>query len=991
MRGHELSQFCALIVAVILLATVSHSQTKDDRYSRRVWQTQDGLPQDTINALVQTNDGYLWIGTSGGLARFDGYRFTIFDSENAPALREESVYSLHCARDGTLWIGTEGGGLVRYRSGSFRRFSSGEGLTNGFVRVIYEDRRANLWIGTDRGLYRFDADKLTRVDDQAGIPAMSVHAIREDRNGRLWVGGAGLLVLSEGVPAVYRSSRSLADNSIRALAESNDGTIWVATIGGLHRVPNGNPADVFSSRTILHRNTTYLYQTQDGGLWAGTYGHGLFRYGDGDPVVYRAPGLLPDNHILALLEDSEGNFWIGTQNGLLRLSRSVVSTVAAGLNGAPESIKTVYEDYDRSIWVTTLSGRLYRIEGMKPVIAALPAGLEDMGVRTIFRDSGGALWVGTNGEGALRITANGVGRYTMKHGLVNDFVRAFCESRDGSIWIGTDSGLSRWREGSFQSFHTAQGLAYGSVRALLEDRSGDLWVATDGGVSRFHNGAWDSRPAELAGEKVWAIHEDPDGGLWFGTRGAGLFLLQSSEGGRGRRTLTGFTTKHGLANNNIHQILEDKSGNLWMSSPSCVFSVNRKDLLRTGQSLTDPSHRPAISVYGRSEGMETNQMNGGVQPAGVISAAGDIWFPSTRGVVRITPDHNTRTSVRPVLIEKILADGQESPLSGRVEVGPGDGRLEIHYTAIRLRSSERIRFRYMLEGFDRDWTEAAGRRVAYYTNLPPGPYRFRVAAYEVDDPRSTSEAAVGIELRPHFYETAWFLALCAVVLAATGLAAYRLRVRQIRARFAAVLAERNRLAREMHDTLIQGCVGVAALLDAAVSLRQSSPEMTSELLERARVQVRESVDDARRAVWNLRHESSNGNGLISSLERLAQQLAITSGVSISCKADGTPVPLDARVEHDLVMIAKEAMLNAVHHGRPQRVLLSWSFEPNRLQVRVTDDGCGFEPAAAIAKGGDHYGLEGMSERAKQMGGIFTLNSSPGKGTEVNVTVPIKSN
>jgi ligand-binding sensor domain-containing protein/signal transduction histidine kinase len=983
MRGHEISQFCALIVALVLLASISHSQTKDDRYSRRVWQTQDGLPQDTINALVQTNDGYLWIGTGGGLARFDGYRFTIFDSENTPALREESVYSLHCARDGALWIGTEGGGLVRYRSGSFRRFSSSEGLSNGFVRVIYEDRRANLWIGTDRGLYRFDGDRLTRVDGQAGIPAMSVHAIREDRNGRLWVGGAGLLVISEGVPAVYHSNRSLADNSIRAIAESNDGTIWVATIGGLHRVPDGNPADVFSSRTVLHRNTTYLYQTKDRGLWAGTYGHGLFRYGDGDPVVYRAPGLLPDNHILALLEDSEGNFWIGTQNGLLRLSRSIVSTVAAGPNGAPESIKTVFEDHDLSIWVTTLSGRLYRIEGMKPVVAALPAGLDDLGVRTIFRDSGGALWVGTNGEGALRIASNGMtngmARYTMKQGLVNDFVRVFCESRDGSIWIGTDSGLSRWRDGSFQNFHTAQGLVYGSVRALLEDRSGDLWVATDGGVSRFHDGAWDS--PGLAGEKVWAIHEDPDGGLWFGTRGAGLFLLQSSAG----RTLTGFTTKHGLANNNIHQILEDKSGSLWLSSPSCVFSVNRRDLLRT---LSDPSHRPAISTYGTSEGMETNQMNGGVQPAGVISADGDIWFPSTRGAVRITPDHNTRTSVRPVLIEKILADGQESPLSERIEVGPGDGRLEIHYTAIRLRSSERIRFRYMLEGFDRDWTEAAGRRVAYYTNLPPGPYRFRVAAYEVDDPRSTSEAGIGIELRPHFYETVWFLALCAAALAAAGLVAYRLRLRQIRVRFAAVLAERNRLAREMHDTLIQGCVGVAALLDAAVSLRQSSPEMTSELLERARIQVRESVDDARRAVWNLRHESSNGNGLISSLERLAQQLAITSGVSISCEADGTPVPLDARVEHDLVMIAKEAMLNAVHHGRPQRVLLSWSFEPNRLQVKVTDDGCGFEPAATIARGGDHYGLEGMSERAKQMGGIFTLNSAPGKGTEVSVTIPI---
>ncbi len=968
-------------IHVLQAQTSAASIANIDRYSRRVWQTQDGLPQDTINALVQTNDGYLWVGTSGGLTRFDGFRFTVFDRENTPALYEESIYSLYSARDGTLWIGTEGGGLVRYQAGTFQRFSTGEGLTNGFVRVIREDSRANLWVGTDRGLFRFDNGKLTRVDNQAFIPSMSVHAMREDRNGRLWVGGSGLLVLSDGVAAVYRSSRSLADNSIRAIAESNDGTIWVATIGGLHRVTGGNPATVFSSDTIIHHNTTYLYHTKDGDLWAGTYGQGLLRYRGHEPLIYRAPGLLPDNHILALLEDREGNLWVGTQNGLLRLSSSVVSTVATGLPGAPESIKTIYDDREGGIWMTTLSGRLYRLHRSKPTLPALPVGLAGAIVRTIFRDTTGALWIGTDGEGASKITSNGVVKYTMKQGLINDFVRAFCESRDGSIWIGTDSGLSRWRRGTFQNFHTTEGLAYGSIRALLEDRAGDLWIATDGGVSRFHGGAMirDPRLVALSGEKVWAMHEDPDGGLWFGTRGAGLFLLQSDK-------LTGLTVNHGLASNNIHQILEDRNGNLWMSSPSSVSSVNREDLMRI---LTDPSHRPAISLYGTSEGMETNQMNGGVQPAGTISADGEIWFPSTRGAVRINPNYQGRASMQPVLVEQVVVDGQEAPLRDAIEVGPGEGRLEIHYTAIRLRSSERIRFRYKLEGFDQEWTEAAGRRVAYYTNLPPGPYRFRVAAYEVDNPRSSSEAAIDVRLRPRFYETFWFVASCVALLAATGLAAYRMRLRQIRARFAAVLAERNRLAREMHDTLIQGCVGISTLLDAAASLRQSSPEMTRELLERARSQVRESVDEARRAVWNLRHEAALGDGLVSALERLAQQVALTSGVHIACETAGTPVLLDAQVEHDLVMIAKEAVLNAVHHGHPQTVLLSWSFEPTRLQVQVSDDGCGFEPSVAASKPGEHYGLEGMSERAKQMGGAFTLNSAPGKGTQVRVTVPIR--
>ena len=969
------------VAAAVAPPPVSRAMNSADGYSRRVWQTQDGLPQDTINALVQTKDGYLWVGTGGGLARFDGFRFTIFNAENTPALREESVYSLYCARDGTLWIGTEGGGLVSHRAGVFRRFGADEGLTNGFVRAIREDGGGNLWVGTDRGLFRLDGERLVRVDDRPGVPSMYVHALYVDRLGRLWVGGDGLLILSEGAPVVHRSSQSFADNTVRAVAESDDGTIWVATIGGLHRVAGGDASTVFRSRTIIDHNSTFLYRTKEGDMWAGTYGLGLFRYrGAGEPSVYSAPGLLPDNHILALLEDSEGNFWVGTQNGLLRLSRSVVSTVATGQPGAPESIKTVYDDRDGTIWLTTLSGGLYRLEGGGPVPAKLPGGVEGLHVRTVFRDRAGVLWVGTT-EGVARVAPDGVTRYTMQEELVNDFVRAFCESRDGSIWIGTDGGLSRLSRGSFQNFHTPEGLAYVSIRALHEDARGNLWVATDGGVSRFHDGAMrqDPRLSALNGVKVWAIHEDADGGLWFATRGAGLFLLRQDR-------LDAFTTKHGLASNNLYQVLEDRRGRLWLSGPSGVFSVGREDLKQT---LSDPNHRPAISLYGTSEGMETNQMNGGVQPAGTVSAAGEVWFPSTRGAVRIVPDLGVRASVPPVLIEQVLADGRAAAAADTVEVGPGGGRLEVHYTAVRLRSSERIRFRYILEGFDQEWVESGGRRVAYYTNLPPGSYRFRVAAYEADDPRNSSEATVGVRLRPHFYQTAWFAALCVALLAAAALAAYRLHVGQLHARFAAVLAERNRLAREMHDTLIQGCVGVTALLDAAASLQQSSPDMTRELLEHARTQVRESVDEARRAVWNLRHEAAQGEGIVPALDRLAQQIALTSGVRVACEHDGTPAPLDAQVAHDLVMIAKEAVLNAVHHGRPRSVRLSTSFDSTRLDLRVTDDGCGFDPSSAPASGG-HYGLVGMSERAKQMGGTFSLRSTPGGGTQISVTVPVNT-
>jgi ligand-binding sensor domain-containing protein/signal transduction histidine kinase len=976
----------AVFIAVMLPLSLSSAAqplpgTNESRfvsYSRRVWHSADGLPEDLAQAIAQTHDGYLWIGTSGGLVRFDGMRFTAFNHENTPAFRDDSVYSLFTSNDGTLWAGTEGGGLIRYKQGVFRRYGAAEGLANSFVRVIYEDSLHRLWIGTDVGLFRMRNKSFVRIAGDSGL--INVHSICEDTKGRILIGGNGLLVLSDRQSAYYRSNESLADNNIRTICQTADGAVWIGTISGLRRLPRGVRGDPFRRpRLVDNLNISFLLEDHAGRLWIGCYGRGVLRYQNGRMDRFSAPSSLPHNNVLALFEDTEDNVWIGTQGGLLRLSPRAATTITTS-DGAPLSINTIYQDPDGTLFVAGLNGRLFHVSNRTLAPVSLPFATSGLRIRNVFRESTGALWFGTDGQGALRLDEERVVRYTMREGLVNEFVRAFCEGLDGSIWIGTDEGLSLWRAGNFRSFTATSGLVYGSIRGLLLDRRGRLWVATDGGLSRFESGAIVTDPLldRLRGKKVWAIHEDSDGSLWIGTQGAGLFLLKDGE-------LIRFTTKQGLPNDKIHFITEDRRGNLWMSGPSGIAAVSRRDLEELPR---HPSRQLAVRVYTTAEGLSTNQMNGGVQPAGVLAANGELWFPSTKGAVRVPPGFHDQATPLPVIIEQVIADDRAVAHSRDLRLPPGEGKIEIQYTAIRLRSPERIRFNYRMEGFDHDWTAAGQRRVAYYTNLPSGRYRFHVVAYEMNDPHNASEQSLDIELRPHYYQTRWFLALCAIVAASVAWGSYRLHVRNIRRRFAAVLDERNRLAREMHDTLIQGCVGISTLLEAASRAHDVSPKLSRDLLNRARHEVRSTVDEARMAIWNLRHGPDNGRNLAQAVSRLAERIGAETGIAIRVESTGAPFALDAEVEQNLMMLIREALQNAARHATPKNLLVRLNFDRRRLGAEIEDDGRGFDSSMNPSSDRRHYGLIGMQERVVKLGGEFTLESAPGKGTTVRLSIPV---
>lgn len=978
--SNSVRSISALALALLISNLCAHAATFPEHsffsYAKQTWSMRDGLPEQVVQAFAQTSDHYLWIGTTGGLLRFDGARFTLFDRENTSAFSDNNIFCLSISRDNTLWIGSEGGGLAAYRNGVFHSFSNKDGLTNNFVRVVYQARDGNVWVGTDNGLFRLDQNRLERVDGDERIPMLAVHAIFQDKEGALWVGGSRLLRIRGNQVHEFRFQGESSQNRVKSILQTSDGDIWVGTVSGLKHMRRG--AGTFERMPEVTGTVRVLRQTSDGTLWIGTIGHGLYMYRDGRFVSLPPQQGLPSNTILNLFEDLERNIWVGTQAGMLRLSSTPVRTATLP-DAADSDAETVYEDRNGEIWIA--AANLFRFRNGTVTPYQFP-GVRGVRIRNLFRDRSGALWIGTEGQGVYRKGPHGVAHYTTRSGLVNNFVRAFLQARDGSLWIGTDEGVSRWNPTGFRNFQVRDGLCYFSIRSLLEDSDGNIWIGTDRGVSLLKQNVFVDHPvvAALKQEKVWAIHQDPEGGLWFGTRTGGLYRWRSGK-------LSHFTTANGLASNSIYEMIEDPRGNLWISGPTGISEVNRHEL---DKATDDPSRRVTLTLYGVSEGLEAIQMCGGEKPAGLLTSRGEVWFPSSRGPMRIRIDQPRPTELAPAIVDQAVVDGlQVSPSSGIV-LAPDIAKLELHYGVVQLRSQERVRFRYKLEGFDRNWSETTAERVAHYTNLPAGNYRFRVAAFEMNNPQEVSETSVDIRQKPHFYQTIWFLSLCVLSLAAATWSVHKFHVAQLRARFNAVLNERTRLAREMHDTLIQGCVSISALLEAYLSLGPKEGDAKQDLMECARSQLRTTIDEAREAVWNLRQRSSAVKSLRPFIASMSEQVHREFSIPVEYTTTGEPFELQRETIHEAMMVLREAIYNAVRHGHPSRIELAVRFKNEECEVIITDNGTGFDPGTLPLLQVGHYGLVGMQERSQRIGGRLVVHSRIGTGTEVALYLPKKA-
>ncbi len=948
-------------------------------YSRKLYGVANGLPEQTVQAFAQTPDHYLWVGTTGGLARFDGSHFVVFDQENTPAFLENSVFCLLTARDGSLWIGTEGSGLLRYRDGVFTRFDVRSGLTDMFVRTLAQDSDGNIWAGTNNGVFRLSlasaAPRLERVDATAGVPPLAVNAICQDSKHRLWFGGSRLAALEDGKFSFYPLPGDAARNRVKAIAETSPGVIWVGTVSGLYRMVPGQTR--FSTVLGIHGTTRGLRLTSDGEFWISILGQGTIAYLLDAENRLLDPKVIPSDTVLTVFEDLEQNIWLGTEAGMVRLSRTPLSILPLERASASD-FGTVYQDPEGRIWAA--GTRLYRLHGGQPELADVP-GLHGVKVRDLIEDRDSSFWFGTDGSGLFHVDGNAVRHYTTADGLVNNFVRALLEASDGTVWIGTDEGVSHYDGRTFTNYEMKDGLAYQSVRSMLQDHNGDLWIGTELGLSHLHNGVFvsDSAVQALRQDKIWALHQDNDGGLWIGTRNNGLFRFRNG-------SLTHYRIADGLASHSIYDIQEDRHGRFWMSGPNGISVLNRHEL---DAFAAGKLHRLSLSFFSTSSDAEPVQMFGGMQTAGVLTPEGDVWYPTNRGLIHIAHSAVMTRPLAPLVINSVRADGRDVNTQHGITLAPGDSRLEVNYAAVMMRSQEAMRFKYRLEGLDKNWNDVGTRHVADYTNVPPGHYTFRVAAYDLSRPDALSIASIAVTKRPYFYRTSWFIALCALAIAFLILAVHRARVARMRRHFQAVIQERNRLAREVHDTILQGCTGVSAVLEAVSSLDREEVILKQELVESAREQIRTTINEAREAVWALRHDGDRLEDLPEMIERMRKQLSRDLGLPIHCSIEGDPFPVNRPVAQELIMIAREAVHNAANHASPSMVRLKLGFREDDLAVAVTDDGCGFEPEL-VSSDGMHFGLVGMRERATKLGGSLELSSVRSVGTQITVRIPRKT-
>lgn len=778
------------------------------QYRRDVWKAREGLPQSSVEALAQTADGYLWLGTQEGLARFDGVRFVVFDKTNTKALHHNRVTALLADREGSLWIGTEGGGVTRLLAGGFVAFGATEGLPNQRVRCLAQDTTGSVWAGTDGGLARFGNGRFVVGPAEENLARRPIKSLRAGREG-LWVGVSdGVLQVRQ---KVERLAGGLGPQLVTALWEDSDATLWLGTVEGLFVRRRGSETVAREPVALPSPHVTALFRDRDDGLWVGTDAGATRITREGAEVVSGGQGLSSDR-VLQFLEDLEGSLWVGMQDGgATRLAQGKFTTYSAAEGLAGDIAWPIFGDREGNLWVGTKNGGLSRFRKGRFQTFSAAQGLPSNAVQSITQAPDGALWLGTRGGGLNRLQNGRVAVYGPAQGIPNAATSALLTTRDGSLWVGTAGGaLCRFRNGACTAWSGRGRLPSGGIQSLLEARDGSLWIGTNGG-GLVHLRGEELRTYTtvdgLSSDIVNIVHEDGEGTLWVGTFGGGLNRM------RGDR-FTAYTTSQGLYDDAIFSILEDTRGRLWMSCNKGVFRVDKRELddLDRGVSRLQP-----VS-YGVEDGMKNRECNGANFPPAWKDATGRLWFPTIEGVAAIDPEHIPVNAVPPSLnIERLVVDGVSEVARDGLAFPPGARNVEFHYAAPSFVVPARVRFRYRLEGLDSTWVDAGSRRVAYYSRLPPGSFRFQVAAANDDGLWNEAGASIDFRLKPRPYETLWFTGACALGLLTVAWGGDRIRTRRRAAREAdleRLVEERTRALAEANLRLerlsaMDGLTGVA--------------------------------------------------------------------------------------------------------------------------------------------------------------------------------------
>ena len=995
----------------------------------KAWSMTEGLPHPSVTALAQTRDGYLWIGTLAGLVRFDGVQFKVFTPENCPELPRSRIGRLFEGADGTLFITTErGGGLVALRDGKFEQLLGSGNEKDEIAAILNMASGNSLFVARSGALWQWASGRFSAISTNRDFYPVSPRHVCEDDQGRVWmISGVDearrLVCFAGGQVQPVTLPGDLAGSRVLAIAKDAGGQIWLGTSRGLAVLRGDRFEPVELPELAANFKLKDLVASSDGGLWVcgannwqrkfhagrwvgaasqisgvqtslgllgedrwgnlcfGLYPEGFVTVSPEGTVRKLDPQQgLPGTTVSSYLADREGNEWLGLDGGLVRLQPRRVSILGESLSTT--RVYSICEDHAGNIWVGTSSAGIYRFNGTN-VTRFGPSEIPLTEVWSIFEDSRSNLWVGTSSYGVYQFRDDKfVSMFDRSR--ISDRVNVIQEDRQGRIWFGHWGGLACYADGQLTRVAMPWLSDDYEVVAIASDRQNRLWLGTKGaGLLCLQDGKFSAYTTTngLQSNLAWSLFVDHNDALWIGTADGGLSCLRDGK-------LVNFTTRDGLADHTVCHVVEDYTGRFWFSSPHGVFSVRRAVLeaFMRGESKTI-----SCTTYSQSDGMLSAACTCAFQPSGCMTRDGRLLFPTLKGVAVVRPDAAVfDTLTPPVFIEEVAIGEQVHELSGpaTLTAPPGQSRLEIRYTALNFSAPEKVRFRHRLAGLDSAWVNSGAERVVDYTYLPHGRYQFEVQACNNDGLWSPQSASIELIILPHFWQTWWFIgaALLAggfgIGLTVRWLEKNKARRRLERAQQARLVElERARIARDFHDDIGSDLAHVIVL---------------SELLKGDYAQPKEIEanatmigNTARKAVHGLRTIIWAANPRNDTLDSLMQYISHYSfefceAAALTCRLDlPTEVPalaLIAEVRHNLFMVVKEALHNVLKHGHASEVRLSLKLHEGHLELRVEDNGRGFNLKSATPS--QRSGLANMRHRMEAIGATLIIESSPDTGTSI---------
>jgi signal transduction histidine kinase/ligand-binding sensor domain-containing protein len=953
-----------------------------NQYAHTSWQTRDGFPKGQITAIAQTPDGYLWLGTEFGLVRFDGIKHVLWNPPGNQQLPSNFIFSLLVARDGTLWIGTEKG-LASWKDGKLTQYAE---LAGRYIFKLLEDHEGSIWAsGLSVSVGRLCSIRNGNVecvgdDGSLGRGAFNLY---EDSKGNLWAGVKdGLWRWKPGPPKFYQLAGE--PDGIQCFGEDTDGALLVGWNGGIHRFTDGKTAPYPIPDRVGQLRTKRMLRDRDGGLWIGTLNAGLIHIHRGRTDIYGLSDGLSGEASTVLFEDREGNIWVATGSGLDRFREFAVATLSVNQGLSSPRIQSVFADKAGGVWLATANG-LNRWNGGQ--LSTLSGNFKP---NSLFQDDTGRVWVTTPfGFGYLDND-----RY-VPVSTVPGAVTAITQDKAGNLWIANEhAGLFQVFRGSVVQQIPWSNLGHQDhVSALgAEPVRGGVWLGFFlGGIAYYSDGQIKGSYTTangLSGGRVSDFTVGHDGALWVATEG-GLSRLKDGR-------VTSLTIKDGLPCDAVFWAREDDRASFWLYTACGLVRIPRAELDQWAAAVDQGINaKPAIhpSVFDNSDGVRTIASGNHFSPQVAKSTDGKLWFSAGDGGISfVDPSRLSSNNLPPpVQIEQFIADRKTYDAIQSLRLPPLIRDLQIDYTALSLVAPEKIRFRYKLEGRDNDWQEVTDRRQVFYNDLPPGNYRFRVIAANNNGVWNETGTYVDFNIAPAYYQTAWFRIAIFILFLLVLVAIYQVRLqqvaRQVRGRMEERLEERERIARDLHDTLLQSVQGLI-LKFHAVSKQIPADTPAYHALEKTLDHADEVLAEGRDSIRNLRANSALISDLPAAFRSVAEETSQGRDAIFKTVVEGRVRDLHPLVLEECYCIGREAIINALSHSDGQHVEAEIGYDSRQFRLRVRDDGRGIDPRILEAGGrAGHWGLQGMHERAQKLGGQLKFWSRPETGTEVELTVP----